>query len=75
MLTESGPQNLQFFADEPNRETPLFVGRVVAALATDPDVKRYSGRWLVAAELAERYGVIDEHGHRPLSNRSRFLPE
>ena len=72
VLTESVLANLQYFADEPNRETPLFVGRVVAALAADPDVMRHSGRWLVGAEVAADYGVVDEHGHLPASNRSRF---
>jgi NAD(P)-dependent dehydrogenase (short-subunit alcohol dehydrogenase family) len=72
VLTESVRANLQYFEDEPNRETPLFVGRVVAALAADPDRMRYSGRWLVAAEVAADYGVVDEHGHLPASNRARF---
>jgi NAD(P)-dependent dehydrogenase (short-subunit alcohol dehydrogenase family) len=75
VLTESVVANLQFFADEPNRETPLFVGRTVAALAADPDVLRLTGRWLVAAEVAAAYGVTDEHGHLPASNRPAILGE
>jgi NAD(P)-dependent dehydrogenase (short-subunit alcohol dehydrogenase family) len=75
VLTESVMANLQYFEDEPNRETPLFVGRVVAALAADPDVMRHSGRWLIAAEVAADYGVLDEHGGLPGSNRDRFLPQ
>jgi len=73
VLTESVLANLQHFADQPNRETPLFVGRVVAALATDPDVLRLKGRWLVAAELGAQYGVVDEHGDLPHSNRAEIL--
>jgi NAD(P)-dependent dehydrogenase (short-subunit alcohol dehydrogenase family) len=73
VLTESVLANLQYFADEPNRETPRFVGRVVAALAADPQVMRLTGQWLVAAELAATYGVVDEHGHRPDSNRKRIM--
>jgi NAD(P)-dependent dehydrogenase (short-subunit alcohol dehydrogenase family) len=73
VLTESVLANLQYFADEPNRETPLFVGRVVVALAADPQAMRLTGQWLVAAELAATYGVVDEHGHRPDSNRQRIL--
>jgi NAD(P)-dependent dehydrogenase (short-subunit alcohol dehydrogenase family) len=72
VLTESVLANLQYFEDQPNRETPLFVGRVVAALAADPEVMRHTGRWLVAAEVAADYGVVDEHGHLPASNRSQF---
>jgi NAD(P)-dependent dehydrogenase (short-subunit alcohol dehydrogenase family) len=73
VLTESVLANLQYFVDEPNRETPLFVGRVVAALAADPQAMRLTGQWLVAAELAATYGVVDEHGHRPDSNRQRIM--
>lgn len=65
--------NLEHFEDQPDRETPLFVGRVVAAPAADVDVMRHSGRWLVAAEPAEDYGVVDEHGSLPHSNRRRLL--
>ena len=72
VLTESVLANLQYFEDQPNRETPLFVGRVVAALAADPEVLRHTGRWLVAAEVAADYGVVDEHGRLPASNRSQF---
>ena len=74
VLTEGVLANLQYFADQPNRETPLFVGRVVAALAADEDVVRHTGRWLIAAELAAAYGVVDEHGELPSSNREVFLP-
>jgi NAD(P)-dependent dehydrogenase (short-subunit alcohol dehydrogenase family) len=74
VLTEGVLVNLQYFENEPNRETPLFVGRVVAALAADHDVIRHSGRWLIAAELAVTYGVVDEHGALPRSNREMFLP-
>ena len=75
VLTEGVVQNLQYFEHETNRETPLFVGRTVAALAADPDVLRLSGQWLVAAEVAEAYGVTDEHGVLPASNRMAILGE
>jgi dehydrogenase/reductase SDR family member 1 len=73
VLTESVLANIQYFEDETNRETPLFVGRVVAALAADGGVFELTGRWLVAAEVAESYGVTDEHGVRPASNRAQIL--
>ena len=75
VLTEGVEQNLQYFEHETNRETPLFVGRVVAALAADPEVFRLTGRWLVAAEAAAAYGVTDEHGVLPASNRPEILGE
>jgi dehydrogenase/reductase SDR family protein 1 len=73
VLTEGVLQNLQYFEHETNRETPLFVGRVVAALAADSDVFRLTGRWLIAAEVAAAYGVTDEHGVLPASNRPAIL--
>jgi NAD(P)-dependent dehydrogenase (short-subunit alcohol dehydrogenase family) len=75
VLTESVQANLQYFEDQTNRETPLFVGRVVAALASDPDVMRLTGRWLVAAEVAAEYRVVDEQGVLPHSNRPDILGE
>jgi NAD(P)-dependent dehydrogenase (short-subunit alcohol dehydrogenase family) len=46
-------------------ETPRFVGRVVAALAADADVMRFSGQVLHSGPLAEEYGVDDVDGRRP----------
>jgi NAD(P)-dependent dehydrogenase (short-subunit alcohol dehydrogenase family) len=48
-----------------NSESPEFIGRAVAALATDPDVLRYTGKVLVAAELAKEYGFTDIDGKTP----------
>lgn len=73
VLTESVRANLQYFEDQTNRETPLFVGRAVAALASDPEIMRLTGRWLVAAEVAAAYRVVDEHGNFPHSNRPELL--
>ncbi|MFB9630189.1 SDR family oxidoreductase [Nonomuraea helvata] len=46
-------------------ETPAYVGRGVAALATDPDRQRWSGRSVSSEELAEAYGLTDVDGSRP----------
>ena len=46
-------------------ESPEFVGRAVAALASDPDVARWSGQVVVAAALAQRYDFTDIDGARP----------
>lgn len=57
-----------------NWETPLFVGRTLAALAADPHRHRYQGKLCIIAELAQRYRILDEHGRRPVSLRSlQFL--
>ncbi|MEM7356681.1 MAG: SDR family oxidoreductase [Acidobacteriota bacterium] len=46
-------------------ETPSFVGRAVAALAADPEVKRKNGRLFSSWDLAEEYGFDDIDGRRP----------
>ncbi|MCA9694503.1 MAG: Eco57I restriction-modification methylase domain-containing protein, partial [Myxococcales bacterium] len=46
-------------------ETPLLVGRVVAALAADPDAAAYAGRALTCWDLARHYGVTDVDGAQP----------
>jgi NAD(P)-dependent dehydrogenase (short-subunit alcohol dehydrogenase family) len=46
-------------------ESPTYVARGIAALASDPDVSRHAGRVLSSAELARTYGVTDTDGSRP----------
>jgi len=51
--------------DLSNSESPEFTGRAVAALAMDPDAMRWSGRAVVAADLALEYGFADLDGKQP----------
>ena len=46
-------------------ETPLYVGRAVAALAADPNVKSKSGKVFASWTLAHEYGFTDADGSRP----------
>jgi dehydrogenase/reductase SDR family protein 1 len=46
-------------------ESPRFTGRAVAALAADPELRRWSGRALAARELADAYGFTDVDGRLP----------
>ena len=48
-----------------------FPGRVIAALAGDPEVMRRSGGTYIAAELAQEYGVTDVDGRTPPSLRAQ----
>jgi hypothetical protein len=57
------------YIDLSNSESPLFVGRAVAALAADPKLMDRTGETLVAAELAAEYGFTDEDGSIPDSLR------
>jgi NAD(P)-dependent dehydrogenase (short-subunit alcohol dehydrogenase family) len=57
------------FFDLSNSESPQFIGRAVAALASDPAMMEKSGQVLVAAALALEYGFtdIDDKQPRPLT--------
>jgi NAD(P)-dependent dehydrogenase (short-subunit alcohol dehydrogenase family) len=61
-------------------ESPRYVGRAVAALATDPDRSRFNGQSLSSGGLAQVYGFTDLDGTRPdawryiVEHRERGLP-
>ncbi|MDJ0660186.1 MAG: SDR family NAD(P)-dependent oxidoreductase [Crocosphaera sp.] len=62
------------FEDYYNWETPLFTGRVIAALAADTNIMKRTGKVQIIAELAKRYNIVDEKDNRPVSLRSlRFI--
>ncbi|MGK7937940.1 MAG: SDR family NAD(P)-dependent oxidoreductase, partial [Xenococcaceae cyanobacterium] len=62
------------FGDGYNWETPLLTGRVIAALAAEPQIMNYTGKVAIVAEIAAKYNIIDEDGNTPVSLRSlRFL--
>jgi hypothetical protein len=46
-------------------ESPVFVGRAVAALAADPDVARFNGQSLSSGGLAREYWFTDADGSAP----------
>jgi len=46
-------------------ESPLYVGRAVAALAADPDVAGRNGGSFSSGELAHEYGLTDVDGSQP----------
>jgi dehydrogenase/reductase SDR family member 1 len=56
--TENVLANAEYF-DLSDSQSPELAGRVVAALAADPEVGRENGSVLGFAELAERYGIRD----------------
>lgn len=49
-----------------NLESPLYVGRAVAALAADPDIMAKTGRFLSSGWLAREYGFTDIDGRQPM---------
>lgn len=54
-------------------ETPRFVGRAIATLASDPDRARWNGKSLSSGGLAQVYGFTDLDGSRP--DAWRYLVE
>lgn len=55
-------------------ESPVHVGRAVAALAADPNVMAKSGQVLITAELGQEYGFTDVDGSLPLNPRDFLWP-
>ena len=53
------------YLDLSNSESPRFIGRTIAALATDPDVMSRSGSVVVAAAYARERGFSDIDGKEP----------
>ena len=62
--TEAVMKAAEFF-DLSNSESPQFTGRVIAALATDPEIMQRSGQVLVGAAVALEYGFADIDGKQP----------
>jgi NAD(P)-dependent dehydrogenase (short-subunit alcohol dehydrogenase family) len=58
---EAGKKDKYFL----HSETPLFLGRGIAALAADPDVLSQAGTLTSSWALARRYGIRDRDGTRP----------
>jgi NAD(P)-dependent dehydrogenase (short-subunit alcohol dehydrogenase family) len=58
---DAGKKNRNFLESE----SPLFVGRAVAALAHDRDVLTRSGQLYGSWELGREYGFVDGDGRRP----------
>jgi NAD(P)-dependent dehydrogenase (short-subunit alcohol dehydrogenase family) len=50
-------------------ETPEFNGRIIHALAADPQLLQLSGQTLISAEAARRYGITEAGGREPPSYR------
>lgn len=77
LLTE---RSRRVFEAEPDKyaqimataENPEFTGRVIDALARDPDLMDKSGKVWIGAELGAAYGVKDINGASPASHRAFF---
>lgn len=81
-LTEKAKYNLAAMGDKMTRSitsmtgsTVEHPGRVIAALAADPDIMKRSGGEFITAELAQEYGITDIDGTViPSARASRGSP-
>lgn len=53
-------------------ETPAFVGKCISAIACDDELINDSGKVLITAEIAQKYGFKDLNGRQPVSQRDVF---
>jgi len=79
LLTERLDRALQgqpgaYAATAEHAETPQFTGRLIDALYNDPDLAELNGHTVIGAELAHRYGIVDEAGRQPPSHRALGSP-
>ena len=65
---DAGKQDPNFLQSE----SPLFVGRAVAALAGDPKVRERTGMLFGSWELGRDYGLADYDGRRPDWSRHKI---
>ena len=66
LVRTEGVMRAAEFLDLSNSESPQFIGRAVAALASDPDVIKRTGTVCIAAELGQDYGFTDTDGKQPV---------
>lgn len=59
------PDTWQTVPDLAQTESTAYAAQGVAALAQDPDVGRWSGQVLSAAQVARAYGITDVDGRQP----------
>ena len=76
-----GPVRTEFIQDQASAgvsvltegvEPPIFIGRVVAAIATAQDRFEMTGRVHWTTDLGSHYKLVDEDGAVPVSARERF---
>lgn len=69
-IVASKPEKFGHILD--TAETPELTGHVMWALYQDPALMELSGRTLIGAELAVKYGILDEGDRQPPSYRDMF---
>lgn len=70
-MFQGDPEKYKHLKPE-NMETPEFTGHLIWALYNDPDLMSLSGKTLIGAEVAVRYGIKDDGGRQPPSYRDKY---
>jgi NAD(P)-dependent dehydrogenase (short-subunit alcohol dehydrogenase family) len=60
---------------EGQTETPHYAARGIAALASDADAMRFTGKLLDVSDLADSYGITDLDGSQPRLNAKHYRQE
>jgi NAD(P)-dependent dehydrogenase (short-subunit alcohol dehydrogenase family) len=60
---------------EGQTETPHYAARGIAALASDPDSMRFTGKLIDVSDLADIYGITDLDGSQPRLNTKYYRQE
>jgi len=69
METDPGVKQLK---EKMGVESTELSGRVIRALYDDPNLLKLSGKTILTAEAAERYGLSDPDGYEPKSLRGIY---
>jgi len=72
MVRTEGVMRNKDILDLSNSESPMFIGRAVAALAQDKKIINKNGNILIAAEVAKEYNFTDIDGKQPKSLRKEL---
>ena len=60
---------------EGQSETPHYAARGITALASDPDIMRFTGKTLDVSDLADIYDITDLDGSQPRLNARHLSQE
>jgi len=72
MVRTEGVMRNKDILDLSNSESPMFIGRAVAALAQDKKIINKTGNILIAAEVAKEYNFTDIDVKQPKSLRKEL---
>ena len=70
-MLDSEPEKYKHLKPE-NMETPEFTGHIIWGIYNDPELLALSGKTVIGAEQALKYGITDKGGVKPPSYRDTY---